>query len=76
MIMNARVLLSLCAVSASCLLATHLSQAFQTSATPTRDPQTYRAQTDFPDWPWPRGASEPPKPDDGPLFHIPGSTKS
>jgi cytochrome c553 len=66
MIMNARALLSLCAISASCLLATHWSQASQTA----------RAQTDFPDWPWPKGASEPAKPDDGQLFHIPGSSKS
>ena len=76
MIMNARVLLSLCGISASCLLATHLSQASQTAATPNRDPQTDRAQTGYPDWPWPRGANEPSKPDDGELFRIPGSTKS
>jgi cytochrome c553 len=66
MIMNARALLSLCAISAGCLLATHWSQASQAA----------RAQTGFPDWPWPKGASEPQKPDDGQLFHIPGSTKS
>ena len=63
--MNARALLSLCAISASCLAATHVSQAYQTAATPN-----------YPEWPWPKGASEPPKPDDGQLFHIPGSTKS
>src|SRR6476660_5713349 len=63
--MNARALLSLCAISASCLVATHVSQAYQTAATPT-----------YPDWPWPKGASEPQKPDDGQLFRIPGSTKS
>src|SRR3954468_6436684 len=74
--MNARALISLCAISASCLLATHLSQASQTPATPTLDPQTQRAQTSYPDWPWPKGASEPQKPDDGQLFQIPGSTKS
>src|SRR5215469_14095895 len=74
--MNARALLSLCAISASCLLATHVSQAYQTAAKPTQDAQTHRAQTDYPDWPWPKGANEPPKPDDGQLFHIPGSTQS
>src|SRR4026207_279340 len=74
--MNARALLSLCAISATCLFATHLSQAFQTAATPPQGPQTDRAQTAYPDWPWPKGASEPPKPDDGQLFRIPGSTKS
>src|SRR6185312_5106033 len=63
--MNSRALLSLCAISAGCLLATHLSQASQTAATPT-----------YPDWPWPKGANEPRKPDDGQLFHIPGSKKS
>jgi cytochrome c553 len=74
--MNARALLSLCAISASCLFATDLSQASQTVATPPHDPQTDRAQTAYPDWPWPKGASEPAKPDDGQLFRIPGSTKS
>src|SRR5678815_145542 len=74
--MNARALLSLCAISASCLLATHLLQANQTAATPARDPQTDRTRTDYPDWPWPKGAHEPQKPDDGQLFRIPGSTKS
>src|SRR3954451_16969460 len=74
--MNAGALLSLCALSASGLLATHLSQASQTAATPTQTPQTHRAQTSYPDWPWPKGANEPAKPDDGELFHIPGSTKS
>jgi cytochrome c553 len=74
--MNARALLSLCAISASCLFATHLSQASQTAATPAGDPRTPGAQTGFPEWPWPKGASEPSKPDDGQLFHIPGSTQS
>jgi cytochrome c553 len=74
--MNARALVSLSAISASCLLATHLSQASQTPATPTHDPQTHPAPTNYPDWPWPKGANEPQKPDDGQLFHIPGSTKS
>lgn len=30
----------------------------------------------IPDWPYPKGAHEPSKPDDGKLFHIPGSKKS
>ena len=62
--MHARSLLTLCAISASCLLVTHLSQAGQAATPP------------YPDWPWPTGVQEPPKPDDGQLFHIPGSTKS
>ena len=32
--MNARALLSLCAISASCLLATHVSRAYQTACEP------------------------------------------
>jgi len=75
MMLNARALLSLCAISASCLIATQLSHGYQTAATPTRDPQAPRAQTAYPDWPWPKGASEPQKPDNGELFHIPGSTQ-
>ena len=74
--MNARALVFLCAIPASCLFAAHLSQAFQTAATPKLDPQPDRVRTDYPDWPWPQGVPEPPKPDDGQLFHIPGSTKS
>ena len=79
--MNRRSLLSLCAVSASCLLfsvfaVTQISHASQTAARPTSDPPTSVARTDYPDWPWPRGVHEPAKPDDGQLFHIPGSTKS
>src|SRR6476661_2736408 len=74
--MNARTLLSLCAISATCLLATHVSETYQTAATATHDPQSPRVRTDYPDWPWPQGAAEPAKPDDGQFFHIPGSTKS
>ena len=76
MIMTARALLSLCAMSASCLLATHWSHASQTAATPTPAPQTHSTEVRYPDWPWPKGASEPAKPDDGQLFRIPGSTRS
>jgi cytochrome c553 len=74
--MNARTPLSLCAILAGCLLATHLSHASQTAATPANNQQTDRAPTAYPDWPWPKGASEPAKPDDGQLFRIPGSTQS
>jgi cytochrome c553 len=73
---NAKALLFLCAISASCLLATDVSRADQTAAERTQGPQTPRAQTAYPDWPWPKAASEPSKPDDGQLFHIPESTKS
>jgi len=69
-------LLSFCGISASCLLGTHLSQAYQAAAKPTHDPQATPARTDYPEWPWPKGAHEPSKPDDGQLFHVPGSTKS
>src|SRR5262245_25144907 len=62
--MNTRSLLPLCVLAASCLLATHSSRADQTTAKP------------YPDWPWPKGVHEPPKPDDGQVFHIPGSAKS
>src|SRR6266436_7313309 len=79
--MNRGSLFSLCAVSASCLLffvfaVTQISHASQTAARPTSEPPTSVARTDYPDWPWPRGVHEPAKPDDGQLFHIPGSTKS
>jgi hypothetical protein len=79
--MNRGSLLSLCAVSASCLLffvfaVKQISHASQTAARPTSEPPTSVARTDYPDWPWPRGVHEPAKPDDGQLFHIPGSTKS
>jgi Cytochrome c553 len=79
--MNHRSLLLLCAVSAGCLIfsvfaVTQLSHASQTAAKPASDPPANVVRTYYPDWPWPRGVHEPAKPDDGRLFHIPGSTKS
>src|SRR2546430_15159020 len=79
--MNPISLLLLGAVSAGCLIfsvfaVTQFSHASQTAARPTSEPPTSVARTDYPDWPWPRGVHEPAKPDDGQLFHIPGSTKS
>jgi cytochrome c553 len=73
-----RSLLSLGAISASCLLLTvsHSSHAFQTATKPTYDPPANLARTDYPDWPYPKGVHESPKPDDGQPFHIPGSAKS
>jgi cytochrome c553 len=52
-----------------------LTRANQTAAKPARDPQPGLARTDYPDWPWPKGAHEAPKPDDGQIFHVPGSTQ-
>src|SRR5437763_6432947 len=76
--MNPRSLLSLCAISVSCLIFTssHLSHAQQTATKPSADPPENLVRTDVPDWPYPKGSHESPKPDDGQLFHIPGSTKS
>jgi cytochrome c553 len=74
--LTARALLSFCAISAGCLLGTHLSRASQPAVPPAHDSQTNRARTDYPDWPWPKGVHEPAKPDDGQLFHVPGSTQS
>ena len=79
--MNRRSLLLLCAVSAGGLIfsvfaVAQLSHASQTAAKPASDPPANVVRTDYPDWPWPRGVHEPAKPDDGQLFHIPGSTKS
>ncbi len=76
--MNQRSLLSLCAISVSCLIFTssHLSHAQQTATKPSADPPANLVRTDVPDWPYPKGSHESPKPDDGQLFHIPGSTKS
>jgi cytochrome c553 len=76
--MNQRSLLSLCAISVSCLISTssHLSHAQQTATKPSADPPANLVRTDVPDWPYPKGSHESPKPDDGQLFHIPGSTKS
>jgi cytochrome c553 len=76
--MNRKSLLSLCAIPAGCLILTvsHLSHAHQTATRPTYDPPPNLVRTDFPDWPYPKGVHESPQPDDGRLFHIPGSTKS
>jgi len=76
--MNPKLLLSLCAILASCLLLTvsHVSHAYQTATTPTYDPPANLARTDYPDWPYPKGVHASSKPDDGQLFRIPGSTKS
>lgn len=60
--MNPRLLFSFGAIAASCLFLTPVSHADQPAP--------------YPDWPWPKGAHEAPKPDDGRLFHVPGSTKS
>ncbi|HEY2823002.1 MAG TPA: c-type cytochrome [Candidatus Acidoferrum sp.] len=76
--MTQRSLLFLCAVSASCLIlavgAAH-AYAFQTASKPNYDPPANLVRTDLPDWPYPKGAHEVSKPDDGQIFHIPGSTK-
>ena len=53
-----------------------MSPAHQTATKPTDDPSMNLAKTDYPDWPYPKGVHEPSKPDDGQLFHIPGSSKS
>jgi len=76
--MNQRLLLSLCAISAGCLVftASGLYRAHQTPAKATYDPPANLARTDYPGWPYPKGVHEPSKPDDGQLFHIPGSAKS
>jgi cytochrome c553 len=76
--MNRKSLLSLCAIPAGCLILTvsHISDAYQTATRPTYDPPANLVRTDFPDWPYPKGVHESPQPDDGRLFHIPGSTKS
>jgi cytochrome c553 len=75
--MNQRSPLSLFAISATCLLltASQLSHA-QTATKPPNDPSTNVAKTEIPDWPYPKGVHELSKPDDGQLFHIPGSTKA
>ena len=76
--MNPRSLLSLCAILAGSLLLTvsRLAQDYQTATKPTCDPPANLARADYPDWPYPKGVHESSKPDDGQLFHIPGSTKS
>jgi cytochrome c553 len=78
--MNKRSLLCLCAISAGCFLfgMSQLSHAHQAATKPTSEPSASAdsAKIDIPDWPYPKGAHEPATPDDGKLFHIPGSTKS
>jgi cytochrome c553 len=75
--MNQRLLLSLCAISASSFILTgHLLHAGQTEAKPNYDPPADLVRTDYPAWPYPKGVHETPKPDDGQLFHIAGSSKS
>src|SRR5258706_9411303 len=76
--MNQRSLFSLVAMSASCVLLTVnvLAHTHQTAKKPNSDPPANLARTDYPDWPYPKGVHESPKPDDGQLFRIPGSTKS
>src|SRR6266436_6381773 len=73
--MNQRSLFSLLA---SCVLLTVnvLAHTHQTATKPSSDPPANLARTDYPDWPYPKGVHESPKPDDGQLFRIPGSTKS
>jgi len=77
--MNQRSLFLFCVISASCFVLTfnHLSRA-QTPAKANEDPPAKLAGigTGVPDWPYPKGVHEPLKPDDGQLFHIPGSTRS
>jgi cytochrome c553 len=67
-----------CAVSACCFVfaVSHLSRAGQNPAKPSYDPPANLAKTDYPAWPCPKGVHEELQPDDGKLFHIPGSTKS
>lgn len=76
--MNQKSLLLLCAIPVSCMVLTvsHFAHAQQTATKPTDDSSTSIAKTAVPDWPYPKGVHEPATPDDGQLFHIPGSTKS
>src|SRR5258707_5407303 len=76
--MNQRSLFSVFAMSASCVLLTVnvLAHTHQTATKPSSDPPANLARTDYPDWPYPKGVHESPKPDDGQLFRIRGSTKS
>src|ERR1700733_9254940 len=78
--MNKRSRSFLCVVAAAGFLfgASHLSRAHQaTTKSPGESAAAENSTTiDIPDWPYPKGAHEPSKPDDGKLFHIPGSSKS
>jgi cytochrome c553 len=70
-------LLSFCAVSTGGLiLLAGIAHAFQAPSKPNYDPPANLVRTDLPDWPYPKGVHEAPKPDDGQLFHIAGSSKS
>jgi hypothetical protein len=56
------------------VIVSHLFHA-QTATKIEESSADVPSRTDYPDWPYPKGVYEPPKPDDGQLFHIPGSTK-
>jgi cytochrome c553 len=76
--MSQRPLLFLCALTAGGLLfvVSHVAHA-QQAATKLSDNASANATTGgIPDWPYPKGAHEASKPDDGKLHHVPGSTKS
>jgi cytochrome c553 len=66
------------ALLASCLIlaVSQLSHSYQTATKPNYDPPANLVKADYPEWPYPKGVNEAPKPDDGQLFHIAGSTKS
>jgi cytochrome c553 len=65
----------LCATLAGCLALTINLSSAQTRTKAADDSPASVAATNIPDWPYPRGVHEPVKPDDGQLFHIPGSSK-
>jgi cytochrome c553 len=50
--------------------------ATQRPQRPNFDPPGNLVRTDFPDWPYPKGARVPKKPDDGTLLHVPGSSQA
>jgi cytochrome c553 len=76
--MDQKLLLFLCAFSISwfLLILSHPSHAQQPATKPNYDPPSSLIRTDIPAWPYPKGVHESPKPDNGQLFHIPGSTKT
>src|SRR5215475_11452165 len=73
-------LVSMCVVTVGCFVfgLSNMSRAHQAATKLASDSATAASSSkvDIPDWPYPKGAHEPAKPDDGKLFHIPGSTKS
>jgi cytochrome c553 len=73
---SSRLFICIISVATLLFLASHRSHAHQTAAKPNYDPPPALARTDFPSWPYPKGVHEPQSPDDGKLFHIPGSTKT